>query len=93
MGGFIYLIKSIKNGRLYLGSTDNPTRRISEHNNQICEATRDFIPWKCILIINLEDLTIARKVEYYIKRQKEKLTVQNIIKILNRYFENNKLYE
>jgi len=40
----IYLIESVKNKRRYLGSTNNPAKRINEHNNQRVEATKDFIP-------------------------------------------------
>jgi len=86
MKGFIYLIESIKNKKRYLGSTDNPTRRITEHNKGICKTTKHSLPWRCILLINVGDLTSARKIEYYIKKEKEKLTTRNIIKILNSYY-------
>ena len=87
MEGFIYLIQSIKSTKQYLGSTNNPNKRIIEHNNKECESTRNYAPWKYIAIIKVGDLTKARKIEYYIKRQKEKLTVKNVIKSLNKYFE------
>jgi len=85
MEGFIYLIESIKNKKRYLGSTDNPSRRILEHNQGKCEATKYFLPWRCLIIINVDSLTEARRIEYYIKRQKEELTIKNVIKSLNRY--------
>ena len=85
--GFIYLIESIEYKKLYLGSTDNPSRRITEHNNGNCKTTNKFKPWKCLAVIKIGDLSLAKKVEYYIKKQKEKLNIQNIIKALNRYFE------
>jgi len=87
--GYIYLLESINFSKSYLGSTDNPSRRIAEHNNGKCKTTDKFKPWKCIFIINVGDLTTAKKIEYYLKQQKEKLTVQNIIKSMNRYFEKN----
>jgi predicted GIY-YIG superfamily endonuclease len=86
MEGFIYLIESVKNKKRYLGSTDNPARRINEHNKGKCITTRRDMPWKCLLIINVGLLTDAKKIEYYIKIQKEKFTVENIIKALNRYY-------
>lgn len=87
MEGFIYLIESSKNKKLYLGSTNNPAFRIKEHNKGFCHTTKTGIPWKCILIIKIGDLTKARKVEYYIKQQKEKLIIQNILRSINRYFD------
>jgi len=88
MKGYIYLIESVKNFNRYCGSTINPTKRIRQHNNGEVKATKKGIPWKCLLIICIGNITEAKKIEYYIKRQKEKLTIRNIIKILNRYFEN-----
>lgn len=87
--GFIYLLESINFPKYYLGSTDNPNRRIAEHNSGNCKTTDKFKPWRCILVIKAGDLTEAKKIEYYLKEQKEKLTVPNIVKSLNRYFEKN----
>ena len=89
MAGYIYLIESKKWKKCYLGSTDNPTRRIKEHNEGKNKSTQKGVPWKCLLIIKIENLQKARKIEFYLKRNKEKLTVKNIIKILNKYFDNN----
>ncbi len=91
MNGYIYLLESLKNEKRYLGSTDNPNQRINAHNQGRCDFTQQYRPWKCILIINVGDINEARKIEYYIKKQKEKLKVENIIKSLNRYFETNTL--
>jgi len=84
--GYIYLLESKKYNKFYLGSTDNLARRIEYHNNGYSKATKNFIPWNCILIIKIGTLKEARRAEYYIKKQKEKLVIKNIIKSLNRYF-------
>jgi len=84
--GFIYLLESVKYKQRYLGSTNNPNRRIKEHNSKGVEATKQKTPWKCIFVINVENLNEARKIEKYIKIHKEKLTIENIIKILHRYY-------
>ena len=85
--GFIYLIESIKNKKRYLGSTNNSVIRISEHNRGYVKATRINKPWKYIMVINIGSLKEAREIEYYIKRQELQLTVRNVIKILNWYYE------
>lgn len=85
--GYIYLLKSKEFSKLYLGSTDNPSRRIKYHNDGYSKATRNFKPWDCLLVINVGNLQEARRIEYYIKENKEKLVIQNVIKSLNRYFE------
>lgn len=86
MKGFIYLIHSLKIDQLYLGSTNDPAVRINEHNKGYNTSTAKGTPWECSLIIKMKDLEEARKVEYYIKRQKEKLSVKNVVKIINYYF-------
>ena len=89
MNGYIYLIASLKNEKRYLGSTNNPSQRINAHNHGKCIFTKNYCPWKCILVISVGNLNEARKIEYYIKRQKEKLTIKNIIKALDSYYQIN----
>jgi predicted GIY-YIG superfamily endonuclease len=84
--GFLYLIRSKKHGNCYLGSTDNPRIGIKKHNSENYKATKNGIPWTAELVIKLESLSEARKVEYYIKTYKEKLTARDVIRILNEYF-------
>ena len=93
MKGFIYLIESVKNNKKYLGSTQNPVERIKNHNFGNTETTKRDKPWRCLLVINVGTIKEARNIEKYIKSQKEKLIVKNIIKALNRYFEKIKKYE
>ena len=87
--GFIYLLESIETSKYYLGSTNNPPKRINQHNNGLVTATKQYIPWRCLLIISIDTLIEARKVEYYIIRYTMLLRSQNVVKILNWYFENN----
>jgi putative endonuclease len=61
MEGFIYLLESIKNNNLYLGSTNDPAFRINEHNKGFCKTTKKGTPWKCILIVKMNNLIEARK--------------------------------
>jgi predicted GIY-YIG superfamily endonuclease len=84
--GFIYLLESIKANKYYLGSTNCPARRIAQHNKGVVTATMNYLPWRCLFVIYIGTLTEAKRVEYYIKKQKLKLYPQNVIKILNWYF-------
>ncbi len=58
---YVYIIKSLKNGRLYVGSTNDIKRRLKEHNNGIGgKYTRDNRPFKLIFyeaFLNKEDAT------------------------------------
>jgi putative endonuclease len=44
----VYLLRSLKNNSLYIGSTDNLMRRIREHNAGLSKSTKRYVPWKCV---------------------------------------------
>ncbi len=55
---FVYILKSSQNGTLYIGFTENITRRLREHNDGISPSTKRYIPWKlvyCEIYSNRED--------------------------------------
>ncbi|KKR53410.1 MAG: GIY-YIG catalytic domain protein [Parcubacteria group bacterium GW2011_GWA1_40_21] len=58
---YVYVIKSLKNGRLYVGSTGDIKRRLKEHNNGIGgKYTKDNRPFELIFyeaFLNKEDAT------------------------------------
>ena len=43
---FVYIIKSRKSGKFYIGCTNNLRRRIEEHNNGLSQATKPYVPWQ-----------------------------------------------
>jgi len=89
MKGFIYLLKSEKDpNKYYLGSTCDPAKRIKHHCGGFTHSTKSLRPLKCELLINVGLIESARIIERYIKNQKEKLCVENVIKSLNRYYKN-----
>ncbi len=45
---FIYVLRSIKNGSLYIGRTANVEQRIAQHNAGKSSYTRKYIPWVCV---------------------------------------------
>lgn len=45
---YVYILKSIKDGKLYVGYTDNLKRRIFEHNNKSSRSTAVRTPFKLI---------------------------------------------
>ena len=47
---WVYIIKSKKNGSLYIGSTSNLVRRLSEHNAGESLSTARYMPWKFVYV-------------------------------------------
>ncbi len=64
---YIYAIRSIKKNYIYVGLTNNPERRIAEHNYKKEKTTRLYAPFKTILIKKYKTRIEARKREKYLK--------------------------
>jgi putative endonuclease len=45
---FMYILKSLKDGQLYIGSTNNLKRRFEEHNNGAVISTKFRKPFKLV---------------------------------------------
>ena len=63
----VYVIRSEKDGRFYVGMTSNLERRILEHNSGKTKSTKGFIPWKLVFFETHPDRLAARKREKYLK--------------------------
>ncbi|OGI76152.1 hypothetical protein A3C67_01975 [Candidatus Nomurabacteria bacterium RIFCSPHIGHO2_02_FULL_42_19] len=76
----VYILESQKNGRYYVGSTDDIDRRIREHNVGKVLSTKNVRPWKVRIFINCENLTKAKQFEYKLKKYKRKDILEKVIK-------------
>ncbi|MBN1373924.1 GIY-YIG nuclease family protein [Candidatus Dojkabacteria bacterium] len=65
----IYIIKDIKN-RIYVGSTDDIKRRLSEHNRGKSKYTKNGTEWKLVYFKKCKDLKGARSLEQKIKKSR-----------------------
>lgn len=63
----VYAIRSLKDGRIYVGLSSNINRRISEHNSGYVFSTKDYRPWKLIYKEEVENRKKARIREKYLK--------------------------
>ena len=51
---FVYILKSLKDQRYYIGQTNNLDRRLKEHNKGRVKATRHRVP---LILIYKEEFT------------------------------------
>ncbi len=65
---YVYVLKGIRNNRLYIGSTNSVDRRILEHNSGNVSSTKAYIPYKIIKVEKFSNKTDARKRELQIKK-------------------------
>jgi putative endonuclease len=64
---YTYAIKSQERTYIYVGLTNNPDRRIAEHNNKREKTTRSYAPFKTVLLEKYDTRLEARKREKYLK--------------------------
>lgn len=79
MRGFIYILRSEKNGRYYIGSTNDVERRFKEHVDGKVKATRDIRPVFLVFQQEYETLRKARQVEQKLKSFKRKDIIKRIV--------------
>lgn len=94
---YLYIIKSIKDAKLYIGSTGDLRRRLSEHNKGLVQSTKSRTPFELRYYEAFFTEFDARKREASLKKdgkslgqlKKEFPTVFNKIKSVGDYWELN----
>ena len=64
---FVYVIRSNKYARDYVGLTECLERRVREHNSGKTKSTRFYRPWRLLFFEEYETREEARKREKYLK--------------------------
>ena len=64
---YVYALKSLKDGTLYVGLTNNVERRVTQHNNGQQRSTRSHVPYRLLLVEEHETRADAREREKYYK--------------------------
>jgi putative endonuclease len=77
--GYVYILRSESSCKYYLGSTNNPDRRLSQHNGNAVKATRGKGPWIRVKLITFKTEAMARSAEQFIKKLKSKRLIQSIV--------------
>jgi putative endonuclease len=79
---YIYILQSEACSDFYTGYSDDPVRRLYQHNNlPVNSFTSKFRPWRFKAVFSVsEDRGIAMKAERFIKKQKSKKFIETICK-------------
>ncbi|MDX2414586.1 MAG: GIY-YIG nuclease family protein, partial [Bacteroidales bacterium] len=64
---YVYILKSLKDGRLYKGVTKDIDQRIKEHNTGKTKSTRPYKPWEVVYFESFDNFESARQRELYLK--------------------------
>ena len=65
----VYVIQN-PDGRFYIGLSDDPERRMVEHNTGVSKWTKGKGPWTLVWTSEAKSLTAARQLENLLKKQK-----------------------
>jgi len=78
---YIYILFSKKLNRYYVGTTDDVEKRLLEHNSRTYKDsfTSRGLPWELKLAFEVDDSTLAYKLEAFIKRMKSKKFIEKVI--------------
>ncbi|MFA6325129.1 MAG: GIY-YIG nuclease family protein [Candidatus Paceibacterota bacterium] len=63
----VYVLRSIKFSKSYVGFTDNLDRRLKEHNLGKNNFTKRYVPWKVVYTEKYDNLSEAVKREKSLK--------------------------
>jgi putative endonuclease len=78
---FVYILKSEKDNKRYIGSTNNLQRRIAEHNRGIVRSTKYRRPLKLIYEEKLETRQEAEKREKYLKTGRGRQYITEVLQL------------
>ena len=78
---YIYIIKSASRDKFYVGYTNNPWRRLEEHNTGFRNTfTSKYRPWEMAALFECsEEEEKAVRAERFIKKQKSRRLIERMI--------------
>jgi len=75
---YVYVLKSKKDGSLYVGSTKNIRKRLQQHNRGHNSSTKAKLPWILVMTEEYDDKSLALKREKFLKSGKGKQVIRNL---------------
>jgi predicted GIY-YIG superfamily endonuclease len=76
---FVYILRSLKDKNLYIGSTDDIQRRLNVHNTAKVDSTKHRMPFIIEAYIAVKDKAKAVTLEQYFKTGSGKAVLQKRI--------------
>lgn len=77
---YLYILRSLRNGKFYIGCTKDIQGRLIEHNSGETKGNRYNRPFELVYKEEYDKLSDARKMEYYIKSRKSRKFIEELIK-------------
>ena len=68
----VYILRSLKNGDLYVGSTEDISNRLARHNCGKVKSTKGYRPWEILDIMEFPTRSDAVKHEMFLQTGQQK---------------------
>jgi putative endonuclease len=78
--GFVYILRSLKNDSLYIGSTRNVHQRIKQHQRGGVAATKYILPIRLEFYQEYDNIELAGRVERKLKSFKRRDFIEKVVK-------------
>ena len=69
---YVYILRSLANGDIYIGSTDNLQERFDCHNGGKVKSTKGYRPWKLLEYEEFRTRSDAVRRERFLKNHQQK---------------------
>jgi len=76
---YLYIIKSLKTGEYYIGSSSNVEERLKQHNDGKVKSTKLLLPWQIIYTESFTNRSVAVKRERQLKNWKSREAIERLI--------------
>ncbi|HEY4525781.1 MAG TPA: GIY-YIG nuclease family protein [Candidatus Paceibacterota bacterium] len=77
---FVYILKSAKTGRYYIGSTNDLDCRLTEHNSGKTISLPGYVPLELVFTHFARTSREAREIERKLKLKKSRVIIDKIVK-------------
>ena len=78
---YVYILKSLKDLKKYVGLTNNIQKRLNEHNEGKCKATRNRKPFELIYHETFSTRQVAAEREKFLKTGKGREFIKVTLKL------------
>jgi putative endonuclease len=76
---YVYILRSLSQGRFYIGSTQDMAVRLRAHNSGAVLSTKAYRPWEKVFCQEVGTFGEARRLEYWLKSLKRRDYIENIV--------------